>query len=369
MKVALISRVTLFCLLSVPAAAIAQIKQSSPVFVVDASDSRNRMTVVSVKTFNEALHDGTVGEAPAIDRYMNACSYEAVKRITGEEDLKKRAAVAETRRALLQKLHDCVDCLEAHEELRYFTARGDMAVLIVLVPDRFPVDSIVPHFEESPRQSELVATAMALAKVIREQKTFDCRAFTYTLQRKRARLKASIPNVAAPPVESPAATPAGGVINTGIRPAAANGTLTTPEVITGPREHLFMSADMTFEKSQFKFGETPEADKDRIKNKAFFAALNFSVGDLLVDRDSALQRRSIFKEIVFKLQVALSEDPFEAWAVGIGLRGDRLKALLWNMDAVHPYVTFGKLPDTLDPDRKHWRWAFGLGYDPRGLSR
>lgn len=369
MKVAFMSRVMIFCLLSVPAAAVAQIKESSPVFVVDASDARNRMTVVSVKTFNEALRDGTVGEAPAIDRYMNACSYEAVTRITGEADLQERSAIAETRRALLAKLHDCVDCLEAHEERRYFTARGDMAVLIVLVPDRFPVDSIVPHFEESPRQSELIATAMALAKMIREQKTFDCRAFTYTLQRKRARLKAVIPNVAAPPVDSPAAAPAGGLVNSGARPTTAGGTLTTPEIITGPREHLFMSADMTFEKSQFEFGKTPEADNDRIKSKAFFAALNFSVGDLLVDRDSAVQRRSIFKEIVFKLQVALSEDPFEAWAVGIGLRGDRLKALLWNMDAVHPYVTFGKLPDTIDPDRKHWRWAFGVGYDPRGLGR
>jgi hypothetical protein len=339
-KLALVSRAVLVSVLALPATAVAQVKESSPVFVVDASDNGNRMTVVSVKTFNEALRGGTPGEAPAIDRYLSACS---------------PGGPTTGRTELLKKLHDCVDCLKAHQELRYFTKRGDIAVLIVLVPDRFPVDTIVPHFAESARQSELVSTALALGRIALEQQSFNCRAFTYTLQRKRARLKAVIPNVAHPATPTP--VPVG------------TGTLTTPEVITGPREHLFMSADMSFEKDQFKFGETPEPDKEKIKNKTFFAALNFSVGDLLVDRDSTVQRRSLLKELVFKVQVAISEEPFDSWAVGIGLRGDWLKAMLWNMDVIHPYVTYGKVPDATDPARTHSRWAFGLGYDPRGLSR
>ena len=355
-------------------AAGAQVKLNAPVFVVDASDNENRVTVLSVKSFNEALRDTSKpGESTPFARVMDACNPDAVAGMSEEQ--------REKRDELLDKVHDCMDCLKAHQEMRYFTQRGDEIALIVLVDARFPADSIRPVFKETERPSELLASAKALAKISRvEGGGLNCRGFTYTLQRKRSRLNVLIPDIALPPdagmtpAPAPAAeTPAvGGLKN--IKPAvpppaSTRGDITTPEIVLGPREHFFVSADMAFEKSRFKLGKTPEADKEAIKNRNFFAALNFSVGDLLIDRGSPLQRRSIWQEVVFKLQVTISQEPWEAWAVGVGLRGDRLKAILWNMDVIHPYFSFGKLPDETDDKKKHWRAVIGMGFDPRSLSK
>lgn len=350
----------------------AQVKLDAPLFVIDAADNENRVVVLSVQSFDAAIRDpGKPEESSPFARMMDACNPDALTGMTDEQ--------LEKRDELLKRVHDCKDCLRAHQEARFFTERGDEIALIVLVDAQFPADTIRPVFRETERPSELLASARALAKISgRERGGLNCRAFTYTLQRKRSRLNVLVPDIALPPdtaLTSPAPAPNAAPNPTkNFAPAASSasperGDITTPEVVLGPREHFFVSADMAFERSQFKLGTAPEADQEAIKNRNFFASLNFSVGDLLVDRGSPLQRRSIWHEVLFKLQVTLSQQPWEAWAVGIGLRGDRLKALLWNMDVIHPYFSFGKQPDENDEKKKHWRATFGVGFDPRSLSR
>ena len=354
------------------ATASAQVKLDAPLFVIDASDNENRVVVLSVRSFDLAIRDpGKPEESSPFARMIGACNPDALAGMTEEQ--------LEQRNELLQRVHDCKDCLRAHQEMRFFTERGDHIALIVLVDATFPADAIRPVFRETERPSELLASARALAKISgREGGGLNCRAFTYTLQRKRSRLNVLVPDIALPPdtaLGSPTAppSPATGALKnfapTASGAPAERGDITTPEVVLGPREHFFVSADMAFERSQFKLGKAPEADQDAIKNRNFFAALNFSVGDLLIDRGSPLQRRSIWQEVLFKLQVTLSQQPWEAWAVGVGLRGDRLKTLLWNMDVIHPYFSFGKQPDENDEKKKHWRATFGVGFDPRSLSR
>jgi hypothetical protein len=110
---------------------------------------------------------------------------------------------------LLTKLKNCVDCLKAHQETRYFTDRREDIALIVLFASPIEEADLRPFFHEEPRDSELVATAKALAKIVRESVGLDCRAFTYTLQRKRSTLKITMSGLpAAPPDASTPEKPA-----------------------------------------------------------------------------------------------------------------------------------------------------------------
>ena len=359
---------------SVAAPARAQLRDRSPVFVVDVTDARNRVAIVSAATFNEALHEapppGEVWGTP-IERAFNACSPRPERVMTpAERDASNK---------VIEKLQGCVDCLRAHQEKRFMTSANDEVALFVLFKPPLTADQIRPFFHEVPRESELVATAKAIAGLVREAGV-ECRAFTYTLQRKRSRFKIVLPKVGTPEDATASAAPAArpdALIET--EPAAAKQErldIETPEVILGPPEHWFFSADFSMSATEFELTKTPEADQDKVKSKDFFVALNFALGDLLVDRDVPIQRRSFLKELLIKVQVSPSKEPWTAWAVGVGLRGYRIKTILWNMDVAHPYFTFGRqsidVTDTATgattTDRR-WRAVFGLGFDPRSLKK
>jgi hypothetical protein len=141
----------------------------------------------------------------------------------------------------------------------------------------------------------------------------------------------------------------------------------SPEVLLGPSEHWFVSADFSIDKASASLGETPTPDEEQLKAKSFFVALNFALGDLIADRESRIQRRNFLKEMLIKVQITPSKTPWEAWAVGLGVRGYRFKTILWNLDVVHPYVTFGRQED--EGQEPRWRAAFGLGFDPRSLAK
>ena len=369
--------VALVFVTSMAAPASAQVRDRSPVFVVDVTDNRNRVAIVSVSTFNEALYEapapGEVWGTP-IERALDACTPKPGRAITDAA----RAAANKT----IEKLQGCVDCLKAHEEKRFFTSANDDVVLFVLFKPPLTADEIRPFFHEVPRESELVATAKAIAKLVREA-GIECRAFTYTLQRKRSRFKIVLPKIGTP-AESTAAPAAAAepdpLIETA-SPAAAQERLDieTPEVVLGPPEHWFFSADFSMSVTEFELTKTPEADPEKIKSKDFFVALNFAVGDLLVDRDAPIQRRSFLDELLIKVQVTPSKEPWNAWAVGVGVRGYRVKTILWNMDVAHPYFTFGRqsidIPATAADGTattttgRRWRAVFGLGFDPRSLKK
>lgn len=137
----------------------------------------------------------------------------------------------------------------------------------------------------------------------------------------------------------------------------------------GPIERWFFSVDFSipkFSKDLIKPSVAPTADATRLKDKDFFIGVNLALGDLLVDRESRLQRRALWQELVLKFHVTPSNRPWETWGAGFGLRGDRLKALLWNMDVVHPFVTVLR-KETEEGGR--WAVTGGFAFDPRSLQR
>jgi hypothetical protein len=355
------------------AAASAQLRPGAPVFIVNLYDPTDPKTaVVKAESFNQALAQPNDPATP-LSMIVDACTNPPAPRA---------APTAAATPSIVDRLDDCTDCLRGFQEKRYITRRGDEVLLIVVFNAQASGEGIRPVFQETPRDSELLATAKALRRVLDvapESRARACRVFHYTLQRTRAFLKVTVPipdalhqvQAGVAGATGPAA-PARDPLDPGAAPPprAAGGTadrVDTPEVIVGPVERWFFSADFTFSDASVDLGATPTPDAEALESRDLFIALNFAVSDLLADRDSPLQRRSILDELVIKLQVTPSREPWEAWAVGVGVRGYRIRTLLWNMDVVHPFVAFGR--QAIDGAEARWRAVFGLGFDPRSINR
>jgi hypothetical protein len=392
-----------------PSSVFAQLEQSSPVFVMDLTGDTPASTVVSVRSFNDALA-GVLplparittlaekqGVSTPIERVVDACRVPPAGAASAAEVDAQAIALARARDGLMEALQGCVKCLKAHQELRYRTDRGEDVLLVVLFRSGRP-DEIVPTFIETPRSSELVSTAKAMLGLIRttekESSPIDCRAFPYTLLHTRSTFKVTVTYPVSqdevalagrkdPTNAAPAAAGAGGVTpqnallsgaaratGAAATPRTANATseATTPVATLGPSERWIFSTDFSMPVTDFKLGKEPTADQARLKKKDFFVALNFAFGDLLVDRKSVLQKRSILSDLLLKVQVTPSKRPWEAWAFGVGMRGERFRSFFWNFDVLHPYFTFGAQEDD-ETGEQRWRGVFGLGFDPRTLVK
>lgn len=377
-RMRLVNLASLLCVLlacGTPLTAFAQIAPSAPVFIVNLAVPDRGFTTVSAATLDEALRALIAADDKArttkvvedagdrLDALMASCRPDPDGKPRPNTDIVKR-------------LYDCADCVSGYRETRFLTKRGDEVALIVLYDGNLIKDSrlIRAFFAETPRDSELIATAKALRNLIQQETQAlltpapTCIAFTHTLQHNRSHLKAIV-TAPAPTArtESAVSSPLINPGTTAAAPAASAGqALESGPVTLGPEERWFFSADFSISKASVSFGEDPTVSQELIKSKDFFVALNFGLSDLLPDRANPLARRPFWRELVLKVQVLPSKEPWSAWAAGVGLRGYRIKTILWNMDVVHPYVTVGR--QTLDGGAK-WRVAGGLGFDPRSLQR
>lgn len=345
----------------------AEVQPGSPIFIVNLAAAQRGYTIVRASTLDEALES----LQPAATNYATAKGDHLDFLLTSCQPTESGAPLPVT--PIVQRLYDCADCLAAYRETRFITRRGDTVVLIVLYDANVIADNrgLKVAFSEAPRDSELLATGKALVKLTQKETQPKaapaCIAFTYTLQHKRSHLKVSLSTGSAATTAPAAAAdpllqPGGG------RPAAPlPPVVESPQVVLGPHEHWFFSADFSISKASVKVAKTPTVPDEAIKSKDFFVALNFAVADLLADREGTLQRRSFWKEFVIKGQVTPSREPWTAWAVGLGVRGYRVRAILWNMDVAHPYVTIGR--QALDGEARKWRVVAGIGFDPRSLQK
>ena len=353
-------------------AADAETRSSSPVIIVNLSAPQRGFLAMRAQALDEALAELTGAASPVpvpkedvpvtepgdrVDFLVTACKPDENGRPQPLTELVKR-------------LYECADCLRAFSESRFTTRRHDTVVLIVLYDARKIPDSrnIIAVFQEASRDSELVATGKALLSLIRKETQPQgeqpaCMAVTHDLQYKRSRLKVTV-GARGPAAAQPLSTDAL------IQPLAKSGepeTIESPHYLLGPQERWFFSTDFSVEQASVKLNEIPTVPGELVKSKDFFIALNFALADILADRESTLQRRSFLKELVLKAQVTPSKEPWEAWAVGIGLRGYRVRTILWNMDVVHPFVVVGR--QALPGDERQLRVAFGFGFDPRSFTR
>src|SRR5262245_57494041 len=166
--VRLANAVALFLLVAV-GQAYAQVRPTSPVFVIDLTETPNRIAVVAASSFNDALRDDTVAVSP-LERAMNGCGFP--KDPPPDEPTAPAQVVAAYKAGqadfakFLQRMHDCVDCLNAHRQTRFFTSANDMVSLIVIFKAPIKASELRPVFQETPRESELLATGKALKKLL-----------------------------------------------------------------------------------------------------------------------------------------------------------------------------------------------------------
>lgn len=151
-----------------PAMAGAAFGPESPVLVVNLEKPAEGFVVVSARSFNDALDTSPrnpdlktieTGNAPAVDRVIAGCN-------AADETGELPADVM----PLVKQLHDCVACLAAYREHRFFTRAGDQVLLVVLYnPSKIKPAMLRPVFKETPRRSELIATGLALAAMFRAE--------------------------------------------------------------------------------------------------------------------------------------------------------------------------------------------------------
>jgi hypothetical protein len=94
------------------------------------------------------------------------------------------------------------------------------------------------------------------------------------------------------------------------------------EIITGPAEHWFLSADLiVLRLSKVEFVSNQVTIEPRETPKVFYLGVNWMVGDILKERQNLL------KNFFVKGTVKFSKKPFDSYGFGIGYRFPEVKVL------------------------------------------
>ena len=138
-------------------------------------------------------------------------------------------------------------------------------------------------------------------------------------------------------------------------------------MITGPREHWFLSADLTVAKlSQVKFNADKGTTEPKETPKQFYVGLNFMLGDVL------LERRALWKNFFLKGMVKFSKNPLDSYGIGIGYRFPPVKILGLDISALSIFgaLTWSKEnSETQAGKLTKYQWQLGISYNlDRALS-
>lgn len=94
------------------------------------------------------------------------------------------------------------------------------------------------------------------------------------------------------------------------------------EIITGPTEHWFLSADLIMLKmSKVKFVGDQGDIEPKETPKIFYLGVNWMIGDILKERQNLL------KNFFIKGMVKFSKKPLDSYGIGIGYRFPKVKVL------------------------------------------
>jgi len=229
-----------------------------------------------------------------------------------------------------------VQFLAAHKAksaFRWISSRGDTVGVFVIGTAATKADfalRVNVEFDEQERQSRFVTDLMTLLQIVGraaappEQFYFQ----TYTLQDTRANLAITA-----------TVTPQGKTAEAATSTEKSNGKLTAT-LVTGPREHLFLSADLPVTRvSELKLtdGTTIAPSKDPT---SFYIGINYALGDLL-SKARAVNDYLFLKGVV----KAATNRPLSSVGAGLGLRGFSVAGI--DFDIASPFIlwTSSRLED------------------------
>jgi hypothetical protein len=109
------------------------------------------------------------------------------------------------------------------------------------------------------------------------------------------------------------------------------------QLITGPTEHLYLSADWSAKSiNQLKYDSSTKQLVPKDNPSAFFIGLDYKIGDVFEDYSAS----DFWKMIVFKGLLQASKTPFDAYGVAVGLRVGDLGFWGFSLDAFSPFAGY-----------------------------
>jgi hypothetical protein len=211
----------------------------------------------------------------------------------------------------------------------------------------FSTGNVIPEMKttEKARKTTISDHITLLVKLIAKEAArsgeISMTEHTYFLKKKRAQLTVTV--------------------------AQGTGKKVSFDMITGPKEHWFLSADLTVAKlSQVKFNADKGTTEPKETPKQFYVGLNFMLGDVL------LERRALWKNFFLKGMLKFSKNPLDSYGIGIGYRFPSVKILGLDISALSIFgvLTWSKEnPDTQAGKLTKYQWQLGISYNlDRALS-
>jgi len=107
------------------------------------------------------------------------------------------------------------------------------------------------------------------------------------------------------------------------------------EIVTGPAEHWFLSADLPILKlSKVKFTGNEGSIEPKETPKVFYLGVNWMIGDVLKER------LHLLKNFFIKGMVKFDKKPLDSYGFGIGYRFPAVRVLGLDMSAFSVFMSW-----------------------------
>jgi len=192
---------------------------------------------------------------------------------------------------------------------RWIATKGDLLHVYVLHESGTDVDIQFQEIQRDTRFSEDLAVLKKLAAA--RAATVDIEKREYRLTKVRANLTVTAS------------------IGSGDQKQTAEET-----IITGPSEHLFLSADVPFNKlKQLKYDDSAHQLVSNGTPSRFFAAADYQIGDLFLPPTGG-------GGVVFKALFQPSARPLSSYGLGVGYRSSQIKIGSFQLEKLTPFVAY-----------------------------
>jgi hypothetical protein len=133
------------------------------------------------------------------------------------------------------------------------------------------------------------------------------------------------------------------------------------EVITGSREHWFLSTDLPVAKlSDVKFVQDKGTVEPRETPKHLYLGMNWMIGDILAEKQNLL------KNFFFKVMLKMSRAPLDGYGIGIGYRFPKVRLLGIDISSFSMFASFIWTKEEIEnktEELKKRQFLFGISYN------
>lgn len=231
--------------------------------------------------------------------------------------------------------------LEKCSSNRFYVTKDDNIKIYIITDKAEKLNKTNLSIIEKERDSQFVQDLHSLVGMVvagdctkANKQGYAVIALSYTAQYERAYLTAQLNGTAGDGGGKTDSTKAGSPA-TAQAPANSNDNNLKKELVTGPMEHWFLSADVRFNSvNQMKYDSTSQSLQSKDTPNAFYLSFNYMLGDVYADKNPW------YDYFVVKTLVEASERPYNAFGLGIGWRKPDIKFLGLSFNSLSPFISF-----------------------------